>query len=44
MTDEARITFGKDRLEKLPTPEAGKRKVYHDTKAQGLHLALALTC
>lgn len=43
MTDEARITFGKDRLEKLPTPEAGKRKVYHDTKAQGLQLRVSAT-
>lgn len=43
MADEARITFGKDRLEKLPTPEAGKRKVYHDTKAQGLQLRVSAT-
>lgn len=43
MTDEARITFGKDRIEKLPTPEAGKRKVYHDTKAQGLQLRVSAT-
>jgi len=43
MTDETRITFGKDRLEKLPTPEAGKRKVYHDTKTQGLQLRVSAT-
>lgn len=43
MTDETRITFGKDRLEKLLTPEAGKRKVYHDTKAQGLQLRVSAT-
>jgi len=43
MADETRITFGKDRLEKLPTPDTGKRKVYHDTKAQGLQLRVSAT-
>ena len=35
---ESRFLFGKERIEKLPTPEAGKRATYHDTKATGLQL------
>lgn len=43
MSTESHISFSKERLAALPTPEAGKRSTYHDTKIQGLQLRVSST-
>jgi len=43
MSNETHISFSKERLTTLPTPEAGKRATYHDTKIQGLQLRVSST-
>ena len=43
MSNETHISFSKERLAALPTPEAGKRVTYHDTKIQGLQLRVSAT-
>ncbi|WP_137804028.1 site-specific integrase [Pseudomonas sp. G(2018)] len=43
MSSESHISFSKERLTALPTPEAGKRATYHDTKIQGLQLRVSFT-
>lgn len=40
---ETRIAFSKERLTALPSPEAGKRITYHDTKIPGLQLRVSTT-
>ena len=41
--DETRFAFSKKLLLALPTPEAGKRVTYHDTKTPGLQLRVSST-
>ncbi|CAI06862.1 tyrosine-type recombinase/integrase [Aromatoleum aromaticum] len=41
--DKTRFPFTKERLAALPTPDAGKRDTYHDTKTTGLQLRVSAT-
>ena len=41
--DETRFAFTKTRIQAIPTPEAGKRVTYYDTKTPGLQLRVSAT-
>ena len=41
--DETRFAFTKTRIQAIPTPEAGKRVTYYDTKTSGLQLRVSAT-
>lgn len=43
MSEEARFFFGKEKIEALPAPAAGKRATYFDTKTSGLQLRVTPT-